>query len=360
MQLQIDPEFKSLIPPLSTDEYRLLEEGILSDGCRDALVVWSYIIIDGHNRYEICQKHGIEFNTMPISFESRDDAIIWIVKNQLGRRNLTTLARIELVKHLEPIFETKAKENQGTRTDIRQNSDKSLDPIDTKKEMAKLADVSHDTYARGSKILDESPEDIRLKVIHGDMSINQAYISLKRDQIKEQAKIVEAPKGKYRIIYADPPWQYTDKRDGNTTGAEDHYKTMSITELCELPIKDMTEDNAVLFLWVTSPLLAECFEVIKAWGFVYKTSFVWDKDAHNMGHYNSVRHEFLLIATKGSCLPDSNKLIPSVVKEKRNEHSVKPEIFRQIIDDLYTYGNRIELFARKQVDGWESWGDQVG
>ena len=101
----------------------------------------------------------------------------------------------------------------------------------------------------------------------------------------------------------------------------------------ELPINDISAENAVLFLWVTSPIIEECFEVINSWGFKYKTSFVWDKVRHNMGHYNSVRHEFLLICTKGSYLPENKKLYDSVITMKRsNEHSEKPEEFRALID----------------------------
>ena len=134
---------------------------------------------------------------------------------------------------------------------------------------------------------------------------------------------------------------------------------MSIAELCSLPIKDMAQENAVLFMWVTSPLLDECFDVIRAWGFDYKTSIVWDKQAHNVGHYVSVRHEFLLICTRGSCKPDIDQLLPSVVSEKRTEHSVKPETFRTMIDTMYPKGSRIELFARRPAKGWKVWGNEL-
>lgn len=173
------------------------------------------------------------------------------------------------------------------------------------------------------------------------------------------------PSNKYRVVYADPPWAYGNSGvigDSDNYGrAERHYPTMSIEELCALgeDIQGMLEDNAVLFLWVTSPLLEECFGVIRAWGFKYKTSFVWDKVAHNFGHYNSVRHEFLLICTRGSCLPDNGTLLDSVVSiEKSRKHSEKPEEFRELIDSLYLHGNRIELFSRKEVEGWDAWGNE--
>ena len=121
----------------------------------------------------------------------------------------------------------------------------------------------------------------------------------------------------------------------------------------------MSDDDAVLFLWVTSPLLEECFPVIKAWGFKYKTSFVWDKVGHNYGHYNSVRHELLLVCTRGSCTPDAKELFDSVQSiEKSRNHSEKPERFREIIDTLYASGQKIELFSRQTVPGWKAWGNE--
>jgi len=188
----------------------------------------------------------------------------------------------------------------------------------------------------------------------------------KKQQKAEELKevIFEKTDKKYRIIYADPPWKYNESNhqtEGNfqskTLGM--HYPSMSITELCQLPIKDLSEENAVLFLWVTSPLLEECFDVIKAWGFKYKTSMIWDKVKHNVGNYVSVRHELLLICTKGSCTPDVKKLDDSVYSEERTQHSKKPKYFRDLIDKIYINGNRIELFAREEVAGWDKWGNEI-
>jgi len=185
-----------------------------------------------------------------------------------------------------------------------------------------------------------------------------------REIIKENVRVnPPLPTNKYRIIYADPPWRY-----GNDIGTalsgnfspQDHYPTMSIEEICALDIQSIADDNAVLFLWVTSPLLEDSFKVINEWGFKYKSSFVWDKDRHNFGFYNSVRHEFLLVATKGSCTPDAEHLVNSIQTIEKTKHSAKPEEFRAIIDELYTYGNRVELFSRKQTEGWTAWGNQIG
>src|SRR4030066_351291 len=156
-----------------------------------------------------------------------------------------------------------------------------------------------------------------------------------QDDIREKTN-KSLSSDKFRVVYADPPWQYGDKLVDGYGAAEHHYGTMSLEEICNLKIR--TEDNAVLFLWVTSPLLEDAFKVINAWGFKYKSSFVWDKMTHNFAHYNSLRHEFLLVATKGSCLPDRRKLYPSVVSIHRGKHSEKPPKFRKMIEDLYPIG----------------------
>lgn len=185
-----------------------------------------------------------------------------------------------------------------------------------------------------------------------------SVLRVARENNKE-TKPVKIPDGKYRVIYADPPWKYGNTMPDNFGEQADHYKLMTVDEIAALPIKNLAQDNAVLFLWVTSPILEESFQVVNAWGFTYKSSFVWDKVKHVMGHYNSVRHEILLVCVRGSCQPDVQKLFDSVYSEERTEHSRKPEYFREIIDTIYPNGKRIELFARKQSDGWDVWGNDV-
>jgi len=386
--IKIDNEFKKLIPPLSGDEFRQLEENILNEGIREKIILWQGMIIDGHNRYEIAQKHGLEFKTTEKEFSDRDAVKIWIIKNQFGRRNLSAYDRSRLALELEPLIAGKARERQKGGQGGVLLSQKSVEAkIDTQKEIAGLAGVSHDTIAKVKTIEQKAAPEIKEKLSSGEVSINQAYKEIKQAEKKqelEQKKQEYAERvqeisllkderkidlfdtdKKFRIIYADPPWSYNDKCEAGAVqsgGVEvRHYDVMSIDQLCDLPVEEITEKNSVLFMWVTSPLLDECFDVIKSWGFKYKASFVWDKVSHNMGHYNSVRHEFLLICTKGSCLPDEKKLIDSVQSiEKTNKHSQKPIEFMNIIDELYTHGDRIELFCREaQKENWFFWGNEV-
>lgn len=225
--------------------------------------------------------------------------------------------------------------------------------------------------------LAEIPEDIFEETITGvlesdeyaELTSNMMY--RKAQEIKRQKKAEglgappPLPTQKYRVWYADPPWKYGNAgvigETDNYGHVARHYPAMSIEELCAMgtQIREACEPDAVLFMWVTSPLLEECFPVIEAWGFKYKTSFVWDKVGHNYGHYNSVRHELLLVCTRGSCTPDAPTLYDSVVSiEKSRKHSEKPEDFRRMIESLYLHGKRIELFARSEADGWDTWGNE--
>lgn len=360
MILKIEKEFRSLIPSLTAEEYAGLEKSIISEGCRDALIVWNEIIVDGHHRYEICTKYGIEFKTVNMEFTTKEEAKEWIIRNQFARRNLSAYDRSILALKLKDLIAAKAKAKQATHT--KQGYQKSgKAELRTDNELASIAGVSHDTIFKVEKIEAAATEEIKQKIRVGELTINRAYTEIKRQEIKDQAKEIEPPEGKYRVIYADPPWQYNNTMPEYFKEQADHYPTMTIEEICNLPIKEKAEDNAVLFLWVTSPILEESFQVVKAWGFEYKASYIWDKVKHNMGHYNSVRHELLLICTRGSCMSDIAERYDSVLSIERGKHSEKPGEFRALIDTSYLKGKRIELFARgsKEIKNWTFWGNEI-
>lgn len=365
--MQILKELEVLIPPLTSEEFKQLERNILEEGIRDPLVTWNGILVDGHNRYRIAQEYDIDFVTVEKEFADMNAVKEWMINNQFGRRNLNKYQRSVLALQLEDVFKAKAKENQGNRNDIKQISAESK-PVETRQEIAKVANVSHDTISKVKKIEATASPEIKAKVSTGEISINEAFKEIKKEEVETKRKEiretfekqdVEVKDKKYRIIYADPPWKYGNSMPLGTTEPQDYYLLMDTMDICAMPIKDITEKDAVLFLWSTSPHLPEALEVAKAWGFSYKTTFIWDKIKHNMGHYNSVRHEILLVCTKGACTPDVKRLFDSVVSEERTEHSKKPNVFREIIETIYTYGNKIELFARESPEGWDVFGNQT-
>ena len=379
--LQIDKEFKALIPPLSPDEYRQLEENILQDGIRDALVTWHGVLIDGHNRYEIAQAHGLTYDVQEMNFSDRADAERWIILNQFGRRNISAYDRGILGLKLKPLIAGKAKENQGVRTDLTFVSNdtevKKTEKIDTLEEIAKVAGISRATIARIDKIEAQAAPEIKAAVKSGTMSINQAYQATRREEkkaavqkrIEEYAEVptgaidIKKPKKKYNIIYADPPWQYWESGNKNQSV---HYKTMTVDEICKLPIKDISAEDSVLFLWVTYPILAEAFRVIEAWGFKYSTAaFVWvkknktqDSPFFGCGAWTRANSELCLLATRGT-VQRLDATISQIVESPVEEHSKKPAIVRELIEKLVGKLPRVELFARGNADGWDAWGNEI-
>lgn len=179
MSIRIDKEFESLIPPLSADEFKQLEENCVKDGIRDPLVVWRVpsgddILIDGHNRWKIAAKHGgIQFETVRKEFDNRNEVKAWIITNQFGRRNLSAYDRSVLALKLKPLIAEKAKERQieGGKNKVVQKSAQAK----TRDELAKVAGVSHDTIHKVEKIEAEATDRTKQLVREGKLSINQAY-----------------------------------------------------------------------------------------------------------------------------------------------------------------------------------------
>jgi N6-adenosine-specific RNA methylase IME4 len=188
--------------------------------------------------------------------------------------------------------------------------------------------------------------------------IRQLAAVAKTQQIDLDAKRL----GKYAVIYADPPWQL-GKSPGTSRATENHYPTMPIDQICLLPVPDIMHDNAVMFLWVVSPLLPECLSVLKAWDLECVTTAVWVKDKFGLGSYFRQQHEIMLVAKRGDMPPPAPELRPaSVIEAPRLEHSAKPPVVYDLIDRMYPGIRKIELFGRwtKKRALWTAWGNQAG
>ena len=176
MNITIDTEFKTLIPPLSEEEFKLLEANCVENGIQDSLKVWNGILVDGHNRFEIAENHRLEYKIEEMEFSSRDDVKLWIIKNQLGRRNLSAYDRSVLALKLKPVLAEKAKEKEAERKTTYQKSEKSeLPTVNTTKEVAKVAGVSHDTIHKVEVIENSGDKELIGKVRNKETSINKAY-----------------------------------------------------------------------------------------------------------------------------------------------------------------------------------------
>tara|TARA_B110000977_G_C10780528_1_gene378405 strand:- start:40 stop:615 length:576 start_codon:yes stop_codon:yes gene_type:complete len=191
--------------------------------------------------------------------------------------------------------------------------------------------------------------------------------------MEKSINIIPLPDKKYNIIYADPPWHYGSKSAINNTSGKtikplkDHYNTMTLNELKELPIKGLTKEDAACFMWVTDSHIDEALEILKSWGFKYKTiAFNWVKTTSkgnyckNVAPWTMKSSEICLLGIKGKMTKYKQvNNIESLVIAERTKHSRKPKEVRDRIELLFGDTPRIELFAREKTEGWDSWGNEV-
>jgi N6-adenosine-specific RNA methylase IME4 len=348
----------NIFPMMPEPELKELRADVQQHGLLEPIWLYEGQVLDGRNRYRVCR--DLHLDPKMKTYEG-NSPMGFVISMNLRRRHLTASQKAAIAVEALPFFEAEAKKRMQIRKGDQPGATTAkmpeLDKGESREQASKAFGVSP-RYISDAKAIKEQTPQAFAEMKSGKKTLTAARREKQRAEVTRDAPPL--PSGKFRVLYADPPWKYGDQLTEDYGPTRFHYPAMSITELCALPIADLAEEDAVLFLWVTSPLLPECFAIIKAWGFCYKASFVWDKIKHNMGHYNSVRHEFLLICTRGSCLPDSSTLIDSVQSVERTEHSRKPEEFRAIIDQMYIRGRKLELFARwdEAPAGWDRWGNE--
>ena len=191
--LTVDPEFRDLIPPLNEEELKLLEESLVADGCESPLIVWNGVIIDGHNRYMICQKHDIPFSIQEKHFDTREEVMLWMLRNQLGRRNLNSYQRVELVLKFEPLVKNAAEQ--------RMMAGKAANPVPTlaqgqtkgrtRDHLSEAAGVSHGTFAKAKKLVQSADEETKRELRAGKVTVNRAYTELLEKEHEGETKICE-------------------------------------------------------------------------------------------------------------------------------------------------------------------------
>ncbi len=189
MEFVVDKKIQRLIPPLSDAEFAGLTEQIVANGCRDALVVWKEkgILLDGHNRFAICTEHNIKYKTVSMSFESRADAEIWMIRHQLDRRNIALFQKAELALLLKPLLAEKAKANQshGKTAPGKTLMENSTEALDTRDELAAIAGVSNNTISRVEVLTKEADDETLKELRSGETSVNAAYCMIRRGPLKQ-------------------------------------------------------------------------------------------------------------------------------------------------------------------------------
>lgn len=400
-QLAIDEELRSLIPALSLAERSMLESSILSEGCRDPIMVWDGVIVDGHNRYAICTAHGLPFKTLPIIFADKLDAMIWIRRNQVSRRNLTddqramnaaSLAELEAEKsrrerarkaraavvERNPVAKPDSVADVATKSErtsydrlIREAEEitgcvlpePAIEPKPRiRAEAAKAAGVTEHLVRQAQAVKKASPE-LAAKVHSGDMKLAAAVREVKRAEIVQklesvEAKEVKALAGEYDVIVIDPPWPMQKiERDERPNQSQFDYPVMQESDLASLKIPAASDCH--LWMWTTHKFLPMALRLLEAWGFKYVCTFVWHKPGGfqpiGLPQYNC---EFALYARHGSPSFIDTKAFPTCFNAPRGAHSEKPEEFYEMVRRA-TAGRRIDIFNRRAIDGFDVWGKEA-
>jgi N6-adenosine-specific RNA methylase IME4 len=381
-----------LFPFIEGPDFDALVEDIGSHGLREPIVIYENQILDGRNRYLACKTSGSEprFST----YEG-DDPVAYVISLNLKRRHLNESQRAMVAAKL-------ANLGRGGDRKTDQTANLPFDPVVpaiTNTDAAGLLNVSEKSVRTARVVRDRGEPELAQAVERGKISVSAAadiatqpkerqreISTWSEKDILNAAKEIRAEKAKVKhtkrleklvelteaegdlpedmrfpVLYADPPWRFEPySRDtGMDRAADNHYPTMTIDKIKELSIPAL--DDAVLFLWATAPMLIEAIDVMRAWGFTYKSQMIWAKDRIGTGYWARNKHEILLIGTRGSIpapLPGTQP--ESLITASVAEHSRKPEVFYDIIETMFPGVPKLEMFARNTRNGWHGWGKEIG
>ena len=387
----IDSEFANYIRPLSDEEFEKLKESIKLEGIRDPLVVWNGFLIDGYHRYKIATELGIEFKTVEINLSDKEAVKEWIIKNQLGRRNLTSQ---EASYYRGKLYESRKQQSVqrdpkgkfypsgSTAKDIGKEYGISEKTVRNDAEFSKAVDKVAEKVGKEAKnailtgqinipkkdvekiieIKEEAPEFIE-PVLNGEITISKAIQETKRKKIKEKLNDIEtveakAVEGVFDVIVIDPPWPMKKiELEVLPNQVEFEYPTMTIEEIKELKIP--CADDCHVWLWTTQKYLPVAFQILQAWNLKYVCTFVWHKPGgfqpFELPQYNC---EFALYAKKGNPKFGDLKDFKLCFDAPRGSHSEKPDFFYNLVRRV-TAGRRLDMFNRRKIEGFETWGKEA-
>lgn len=327
-------------------------------------------LIAGFRRLEACKKLG--WTDILVHVVNLEEIRKGQVDENVVRKDFTPSEIAAIYEALAPEEKAEAKERkEATQLAGKTKEGKPLTKAEigvgnlptpkgrVRKNIAKYVDIGERTLekivaiAEAAKKQPEKFGKLMEKVDKKQTSVDYAYKMVKRSEAQNNPSPM--PEGKFNVIYADPPWQYDLSLRGSP---EEHYPVMETKSICDLKIP--SAEDTVLFLWATNPKLEEALQVMRAWGFTYKTNLVWVKDKTGTGYYFRGQHELLLLGVKGNpSVPLEADRPSSVLFATRGKHSQKPEEVYALIEKMYPNSKRLELFARQKREGWEAWGNEI-
>jgi len=323
--IEIKKEFKDLIPPLTKEEFKQLENNCMSEGIREKILTWNGFIIDGHNRYEIATRWDLDFETESKHFDNEQDVKIWMAKNQLGRRNLLDFVKGELTDTIEELEKEKGKKTQGIRTDLLSTIDKKLEPKhNTQKIVSEKLGWSTGKKAMFDVVKKKAPEEVKEKLRTGEVSINAAYKEIKKEEKKAnfQAKkqlfekeiklenlnqkiilgdsikvLPTLEKKSFDLLLSDPPYGMDFKSGWNNKEKIQNDKIVDTITLFEDVLKEsvpLLKDDAHFYLFGNINFIGDIRPIIEKY-LNLKNILIWDRKVIGMGDLKSYGNSYDII-----------------------------------------------------------------
>lgn len=365
-----------IFPLMEGPHFDALVSDIKDNGLREPVVMLNGAILDGRNRYRACVQVGIPFDS--VEFDG-DDPLKFVISLNLHRRHLDASQRGMIASRL------------ATKPPHRPKKS-SVNSLVSQADAALALNVDTATVKQATVVRTEGIPELAARVERGEIAVSVAAQIAKMPKSRQKQVVNDseaslrgtAKKEKratrerefaditkqamqnlgtktYGVIYADPPWRFEPySRDtGMDRAADNHYETMESDDIKAMAVP--AADNCVLFLWATVPMLPEALDVMKAWGFTYKSHCIWIKDRIGTGFWFRNRHELLLVGTRGDKVPAPahGEQYESVIEAAVTKHSQKPGHFAEMIEDLFPNVPAVELFARGERLGWDVWGNEA-
>ena len=368
--IRINEEFSKIIPPLTVSEKYNLHKSLKKEGCRDPLVIWNGTLIDGHNRYKYCTENNIPFKVVERHFSDDDEAKLWMIENQMARRNLNKAAKLLLEDERKKIIARQSKKKQES-THFKEGNkcfQKSLTiaPIlgqpskddksgRTDRQLSDATGIAHGTIAKFNyvqkhaedfdegdlirQMCEETVDDENRK-----MTIARAYNKIKQKERQEELRHKGFPLNKYEVIYVD-------SKANNWDLVKRH------------PVSEIAKHNAILFLWAIPHEVEQGLKMMEHWNFKFDNCVVWNFVEPEECRGVEVTHDILLIGAREAfhdfCPHEKGVLLPGIHCKPREEGQAKrPQEYKELIHKLYPTQVKVDLFGDEQSEGWENYNQE--
>lgn len=353
-----------LFPVLDGPEFDALVADIKEHGLREPISLHpDGAILDGRNRWKACQKAGVE----PKFRTYRGEPLAFVVSENIRRRHLTTDQRAAIAVNAEGVLEKLRAETKrgGARTKGQRIA---ACPGKAVEQAARLFHTNREYVRQAEKLKAENPAALEA-VIRGEKrlaDVNREQKEAAREKRRDENRVlagkaedVAATGARFATIVADPPWDWGDEGDQDQLGrARPTYATLSFEQLLALPVENLADKDAHLYLWITNRSLPKGFALLERWGFRYVTCLTWCKPSIGMGNYFRGSTEHVLFGIRGS-QPLLKKNVGTWFQAPRGKvHSSKPDEFFSLVESC-SPGPYLELFARKPRPGWKVWGAEA-